>query len=782
MLFRAAVSSRGRRLFSAFLVCLFFMSAWPALAADPLEMRTEDERTVTWTLDADKVSTLNEAEVMEATGNVALRRGDDYLKADYARYYMSTKWVYLKGNVVVHMGKDDIKAEEAEFDLRSRTGWMKKGEIFMAGPHTYFAGEQIDKHWGDVYTFKKAKITTCDGESPAWSFTADEAVVEIDGYARLWGSSFQIADVPTIYSPFLVLPAKKERQSGFLMPDMGMSEKRGFFYNQPYFWAINDYSDMTFNEYFMAERGFMQGMEYRNRMSEDEALWLRFDWLKDKQTIKDDGDNYDLGGDGLVRTNSDRYWLRGMFDARLPGDAQWRLRGDLDYVSDQYFLRDFKDSYSGYRRSRNELFSLFSRDLQEKDQDRRSGIMLFRDWERGSFALSGRYTQDPTLGNGNQPRSEDDTVQALPVADAFLHKGRILPDFPLEIAASAQAGYMYRQSGTRGARYDINPSLSIPINTRYGSIMATGAIRQTIYDTENPAHSDNSPDNSGNEYGDSRTLPAFQAAGSTEFARIYHLDSAPLALTKENAGQSRWTGLRHAVRPRVGYRNIPMVDQHNNPYYDESDRIGPQNELFYELENVITRKREQVTLRTDDKGVALPEVSSDYLDVVRLRFAQAYSIREARRDDDLDTYDRQPFSDFLTDLTLNYDQYLGLSTRSYYSPYLNKVTKHEHGIKLTWPEHGTFYTGLTILEKVDDYYRQRDNRIAQWRFAGNTILYGPWSTAFYFDLDVNSDSQAERGLDLIYNHQCFQVIFRYADDSDGDQSYRLLFSLSGLGD
>ena len=107
-------------------LCLIALSGLcvpAAFAAEsPLIMQTEDDRTVKWDLTADSLSSLSNEEVLEAKGNVYLRRGSEYLKADYARYYLSTKWVYLKGNVQVRLGRDELKAEEAEFDLSSKVG------------------------------------------------------------------------------------------------------------------------------------------------------------------------------------------------------------------------------------------------------------------------------------------------------------------------------------------------------------------------------------------------------------------------------------------------------------------------------------------------------------------------------------------------------------------------------------------------------------------------------------------------------------------------------------
>ena len=123
-----------------------FCLSTPANAAKrPLEMTSEDERLIRWQLTADSIEDFTEIGITEARGNFILRHGSEYLKADFARYYSSTNWVFLRGNVEVSSGEDVIRAEEAEFDLRSRTGWLKKGKIFLSGPHTYVSGDHIEK-------------------------------------------------------------------------------------------------------------------------------------------------------------------------------------------------------------------------------------------------------------------------------------------------------------------------------------------------------------------------------------------------------------------------------------------------------------------------------------------------------------------------------------------------------------------------------------------------------------------------------------------------------------
>ncbi|MDR2892768.1 MAG: LPS assembly protein LptD [Deltaproteobacteria bacterium] len=759
------------------------VSATPSLAASALKMPSMDQgdsQDSTWTLNSERMFSLAGGDIMEAQGNVELRMGNDILVADFARYYTKTNWIYLSGNVKVRMGGDELTAASAEFNLSSRTGWLTDGQIFLAGPHLYMAGERITKFFGDVYDFKNATITACDGDSPAWSFAADSAVVELDGYAQLWGTSFRVKNAPVVYSPFMIVPAKTERQTGFLVPEWGHDGELGEFFNLPFFWAIDSSRDLTINEYYMSKQGWMHGLTYRSRGSEDEKLWLRFDWMRGRNSITEDGQG-GRTGDNLVRTNEERWWLRGMYDWRMPGDPLVRMRADLDLVSDQDFLREFQDGMSGFDFSREELFGEFSRDLRERDLDRVSTVMLFREWQRASLYLSGAYEQNPALGHGNLSRNRDDNVQTMPSFDAFLHKGRIFADFPLEIEASAQAAYKYRREGTRGARYDLVPRVSLPLHSQYGSIIASAALRSTWYNTE---YKGENPTGNRSVSGDSDRMHAeFDIQGSTEFSRNYAL--APTANLLK-AGDSQWSAIRHSIVPRVTYSNRNYDDQSTNPYYDEYDQLSSRNELVYSIENTLTRKRERMLTRKNAAGEDENYVESDYRRILRLRLEQAYDIHESNRDYDLSAYPRRPFRDIMAEAEFYWDEGLSFTSRSYWSPNTGQVTKHSHGISLSRPEFGSISTGLTFLNKVDDYFLRRRDETTMLTVRGDLDLYGPFSAIFYYNWSVKGPAETEKGLQIIYDHQCFQLLGQLEIDRDdetgkSDTSVRFMFKLTGLG-
>ncbi len=188
-----------------------------------------------WTFSADRVEGDHTSEYVEAFGNCSLSLGEDQLRADFARYYQSTGWVFLKGNIRAQWGGDFLQADEGEFDLNNMTGWLKNGKLFMAKPHIYVEAERVGKAKGDSYHFKNAKVTACSGESPAWSVTTEEGAVTLDGRVHLYRSAFRIKDIPVFYWPYMALPGKSNRQSGFLMPYIASSKKLGFQMSLPYY-------------------------------------------------------------------------------------------------------------------------------------------------------------------------------------------------------------------------------------------------------------------------------------------------------------------------------------------------------------------------------------------------------------------------------------------------------------------------------------------------------------------------------------------------------------------
>lgn len=769
-------------------VVVLFLCAFTFLTVTVGECATltatnEDQEAVEWQLSAQKVSTLNDAEVVEAEGDVVLRQGDDYLKADFARYYAATNWVYLSGNVKIFMNNDKLSAKTAEFDLGKKVGWMKDGKVFMEGPHVYFTGEKIKKNVGDSYTFNNAKITVCDGEKPAWSLDTSEATLELEGYAVIKGADVQIRDYPVFGVPYFVLPVKTRRESGFLRPEFGHTNLLGNWVTLPYFLAIDKERDLTVYSQYMDKRGFMPGVEYRSRTSKENQLWMRADWLNDAVTVDNAADASDFGYDGLLRTNENRYWVRGMFDGEF-ADPRWKFKADIDVASDQDMLREFNRTTAGFDDSQSQLEDRFGRSLNDiSDPIRTSRLLFTRDWNRFGAALLGEYNQNSALGHGNDSYSTDTTLQRLPEFDTYLFKNRIpgLEAVPLTLTADFQSVQFAREEGTDGNRTDVIPMVGLPIVTPYGTITPEVGMQQVWYNTNDR---DPLPSANGDDSRTSRTLLKYGATGYTELARVYSYDRT-LAVTQENAGKSEIIGLKHGIQPRFEYRHISGSNLSDTPLYDFVDRLGNEDELTVSLVNFITKKQAAIVSGNKEKGLD-PSVSTSYGELLWFRLLQSYDFEEAKRNEDIlifDTrYDRRPWSDLEGELRFYPWRYVTFSSRTFYSYYDSQINRHDHTLTLTAPEYGEFSTGLDFrsnLDKNKDFAGTDLTDLNVWKNTVIVSFFDPFNVEAYYEYDFENNETYEQSYSLIYNHQCFRLIFK-AKFTPLDDSYKVYLELPGL--
>jgi LPS-assembly protein len=83
--------------------------------------------------------------------------------------------------------------------------------------------------------------------------------------------------------------------------------------------------------------------------------------------------------DQYLRPNKDRYWFRMKHDQELPSGFSGRL--DLDIVSDQDYLNEFKKGYSGFDETKKYFLSEFGREIDDyNDPVRVNRLNIFKNW------------------------------------------------------------------------------------------------------------------------------------------------------------------------------------------------------------------------------------------------------------------------------------------------------------------------------------------------------------------------------------------------------------------
>lgn len=741
-----------------------------------------------WTFSADRVVGEYTSEYVEAFGNCTIALGEDQLRADFARFYQATGWVFLKGNIRAHWGGDFLQADEGEFDLKNMTGWLKNGKLFMTKPHVYVEAERVGKAKGDTYTFKNAKVTACDGETPAWSVTSEEGDVQLDGRVRLYRSAFRVKDVPVFYWPYMSLPGRQKRESGFLFPTVSSSKKLGFQINQPYYWVINDEADMTFYQNYMSKRGYMQGLEFRHAEdSSTKGMW-KLDMLKDNKRATTEADEWkDYQDDGLVRPNRSRWWARGKYDGWL-GSPKLKVKVDVDLVSDQNYLRDFQNGPTGFDQNREDFLDAFGRDIENKDENiRTSTLMASRSWDRFGLAGKIQYRQNLEYRNGNLDSSKNTTVQTLPELEAFAFQQNI-PNTPLEVSAETKYDYFDRKYGHSGHRFRAGSTLKIPIfsefvtfipavnvdHTSYDLTTHQGYGNQTIVDSGGRIQQLNS--NSTKSGYSSRTIFSTGFTAFSEMTRVFSLDDSVKA-DPSLAGTSKWTSLKHSIVPRVKYEYSPTITgQEKLPYFDKYDRIGGANTVTYSLTNALDRKRDSVVLSPGSGDGPQAQVVSDYLDFLLFRLEQSYDQNEADRKDLRTQYARRPFSDVMAELTISPENFIDLVSRTWFSPYKSSLTQAESSIRLHKAGLGEFSVGYDYLTKIDEYKRSRSETMsivdvgAKWEMSQDFTLEAKYRH------DFNKQKDLERTLRLNWMGDCYGMHLSLSQKSN-DTRYEFGFDL-----
>jgi LPS-assembly protein len=180
------------------------------------------------------------------SGQVQLKYQDLDLKADEVEIDLATKDVLAMGNVVLDQGPRRLSGDSLTFNLEAKIGVIHHA-TGQVTPDYYFAGAEVDKTGPNTYVIKDGVFTSCSQAVPDWSFRVKEAEIEVQGYAHAHHATMRVKKVPVFYTPYILWPVRTERSSGFLIPTIGYSDRRGAELGLAYFQTLGRSYDTTFH-------------------------------------------------------------------------------------------------------------------------------------------------------------------------------------------------------------------------------------------------------------------------------------------------------------------------------------------------------------------------------------------------------------------------------------------------------------------------------------------------------------------------------------------------------
>jgi LPS-assembly protein len=238
----------------------------------------------------------NKGNLFEAVGNVVIIHKDDTLYGESASIATDTGKFTIKGNVR-YIAKD-ITIYGSKIDYDMKTGQLSIENARIATTKFYIVAKNIKKVASNRFIAQDAEYSTCRDCPESWTIYGNEIDLTLNEYVRITHALFKINTVNVMYIPYLVLPAKKDRESGLLFPRISTRLSEGISLEQPWFWAISANKDMTFTPTFWAKRGY--GMDYEYRHIFKDQSWLQLNsrfvddeiYLPGKLTDSDSGEKF----------------------------------------------------------------------------------------------------------------------------------------------------------------------------------------------------------------------------------------------------------------------------------------------------------------------------------------------------------------------------------------------------------------------------------------------------------------------------------------------------------
>jgi len=694
------------------LACAFF----PAAAA-------AGEGQGGWRVEAGQMES-SAGGVVTATGEVEMRpvKGDAVIRADRVVYDRKNARVEASGRVEVRQKDDRLTADYAEIDLDSGDIVLKNGLLYYDPAHLYVEAGDMKRIGGTLWRFRDLILSTCQfgpSSAPDWAFGAGRGRITVDGYAFLTHVTFRVRGVPVFYIPWLALPAKTTRQTGFLFPWISSSSRDGVAFAAPFFVNVSPSADFTLFPGYHEKRGPSFGLEARFRGAESAGL-VALSYLDDRTAEENPATDGDYRSDGILRTRHDRWWLRGKLGSSLGRSADFVA--DIDAASDLDVILEFRDGADGFEKSVKQSLAMFNSSYQDPGLAMRENIAGAQG--RGKYGFAG--IQAVVVDDLEEEERPGEALHTLPHLSADLRLPALLPETTLALAADYHN--YYRRQGSGYQRMYLRPELVAPFPWKlFEGRIALGADER-LYRVE--YHGDAAGESGGYE----RHGVSARANMAATFSRDY-----PGA------------GFRHGIRPNLVYSFQDADGRGEVMALDADDAMTDVNQAAWELNNYF--------------WIAGKEGRGERL-AARLKFSQKYDILEARRDDPATP--RRPLGDLECDLEL-------FPADRFYFRY--QAALNMYG------EHVTRTTVEGRYQKGDNRVSLNYAESSSARDLTASVKVRPWQRIVLAYETVESflyDHKVRETASITYEPGCWGVALEASQDSGG-RRLMLVVSLSGIG-
>jgi LPS-assembly protein len=281
------------------------------------------------------VLTYNPAtKVATAKGRVILIYGPYVLIANDLTYDQDDDILRATGSIRLREpGGNILEADLLQLQNKFRDGFAEHLRLLLTNDATVTA-DYARRYDGVITVFERATYTACktcvmaDG-TPLWRVRSRVATHDkVRREVRHEDMTFEFAGIPVFWLPkFSHTDGTVKRRSGFLTPDVSVSEDIGLGVTVPYYWALAPNYDVTFLPLITTDQGVMPRAVWRHRTRSGE---------------------YFVDGAGIYQLNpdipppGDRRWRGSLHSAgKFEINRNWTWGWDATAMSDDTFMRRY---------------------------------------------------------------------------------------------------------------------------------------------------------------------------------------------------------------------------------------------------------------------------------------------------------------------------------------------------------------------------------------------------------------------------------------------------------
>ncbi|HZO54428.1 MAG TPA: LPS assembly protein LptD [Bryobacteraceae bacterium] len=705
------------------------------------------------------VTQIQEGNWIRLRGAAQVETVDSLLRADEIDYNQETGDVEARGNASFESLErgEELEADRIEYNLREEKGKFygvrgsmpaqvefRPGLLTTANPFV-FRGKWAERI-GRRYILYDGFITACKLPNPWWILKGQRFDIVPNERALAYKPIFRLKGVPLFYTPYFYKSLEEQpRKSGFLMPNIGTSSRRGYMFGLGYFWAINRSYDVTYRSQYFTQRGFAHHVDLRGKPTQKSDFNMILYGVQDKGRKLDDGTRRKEGGFLLT------------FTGRTELPKGFYARGEVNYLSSFVFRQSFTESY-------NE--AVFS--------EVHSRVFVRKDWS--TFSLTTRLERSENY----QGEDVDDriVIRHLPQVEFRSRDREVARGIPLWVSFDSVAGMLRRnqplfQTRQFVERFDFSPRLMTALRWKEFSLLPYVGVRETQYGStfqQRPSVALGTLDITGQgllrssqEYGAEVMLPAV--------SRIYN---AP-----------KWLGgekLKHVIEARGGYRRVRGIDDFDRYIrFDETELLSNTEEIDYSLINRVYVKQSGVVreifswqlwqkryLDPTFGGALEPGVRNTLVTQTEMT---GFAFLDGQR----------KYSPVVSSLQVNPTRLIGIEWRSDYDTVRHRITNSS--IQANFRTQIFFVSAGHNTVRSDPVLSPSNNQFIGLIGIGRSDQRG-WSAGFSSVYDFRVGKTMYTTTQVSYNSDCCGISFQYRRFDVGtrkDWTWRAAFAVANIG-